>query len=95
MTNSMAQFEPHPDARPYGDIVAMKDWQDARQQWVVVICQVFENPDGRQGIVIYDVGSAETQVEADDWARETIAAKPWERAHDGEELSKGDRNEPR
>lgn len=65
-------------AEPLTPIVAMKDWNDEKQRWIGTICQAFRYPDGTEGIVVYDVESAETQVEIDDWARESMRDKPWD-----------------
>lgn len=65
-------------AEPLTGIVAMKDWDDGKQRWIGTVCQAFRYPDGTEGIVVYDVGSAETQVEIDDWARHSIKTRPWE-----------------
>lgn len=65
-------------AEPLTGVVAMKDWNDEKQCWIGTVCQAFRYPDGTEGIVVYDVGSAETQVEIDDWARHSIRTKPWE-----------------
>ncbi len=66
-------------AEPLTGIVAMKYWNDTKQRWIGTVCQAFRYKDGAEGIVVYDVGSAETQVEIDDWARRSMAEKPWER----------------
>jgi hypothetical protein len=67
------------NAEPLTGIVAMKDWNDLKQCWIGTVCQVFRYSDGTEGIVVYDVGRAETQVEIDDWARLSLETKPWER----------------
>lgn len=66
-------------ATPLTGIVGMKDWNDEEQCWIGTVCQAFRYPDGTEGIVVYDVGRAETQVEIDDWARNSIATRPWDR----------------
>jgi hypothetical protein len=66
-------------AKPLTEIVAMKAWNDEKQCWIGTVCQAFRYLDGTEGIVVYDVGRAETQVEIDDWARESLATKPWQR----------------
>lgn len=72
-------FEPHPAAEPVTPIVCMKKWLDDKQRWMGVVCQAVKNPNGEEGIIVYDVNTAETQVEIDDWADDSIATKPWER----------------
>jgi hypothetical protein len=61
-------------------IVAMKNWDDEKQKWLGVICQVRRDENGKEFIQIYDVKSADTQVEIDDWARNSIATEPWNKA---------------
>jgi hypothetical protein len=65
-------------AEPLTGVVAMKDWNDEKQYWIATVCQAFRYADGTEGIVVYDVGHAETQVEIDDWTRNSLATKPWE-----------------
>lgn len=69
-------------AEPLTSIVAMKDWNDGKQCWIGTVCQAFRYADGTEGIVVYDVGRADTQVEIDDWARTSLRDKLWERDTD-------------
>lgn len=63
-------------AEPLAGIVAMKDWNDQKQCWIGTVCQAFRYAVGTEGILVYDVGSAETQVEIDDWAKDSMTRKP-------------------
>ena len=67
-------------AEPLTDIVAMKVWNDKKRCWIGTICQAFKYSDGTEGIVVYDVGRAETQIEIDDWACDSLETKPWEKS---------------
>lgn len=69
-----------PVAKVLTGVVAMKDWNEQKQCWIGTVCQAFLYLDGTEGIVVYDVGHAETQVEIDDWGRNSIATKPWEKS---------------
>lgn len=60
------------------EIVGMKNWSDEKQEWHGVICQV-RNDAGKDFIQIYDVGRGKTQVEIDDWIRDSLATRPWEK----------------
>lgn len=60
------------------EILGMKNWNDKKQRWDAVICQVRKDDDGKEFVQIYDVGHAETQVEVEDWIRNCLATKPWE-----------------
>ncbi len=64
--------------KPLTGLVCIKNWDDERQRWVGVVCQVLV-VNGEQGIVVHDINTAETQVEIDDWGKETIATRPWEK----------------
>lgn len=68
-------------AQPITEIVTMKNWNDRKQRWDGVACQAFRLADGSETIVIYDVGSAETQVGIDDWGRASIRDRPWEKSN--------------
>jgi hypothetical protein len=59
-------------------IVGMKNWDDEKQCWVAVICQIMLDDKGKEFIQVYDVERARTQIEIDDWIRYAIATKPWE-----------------
>ena len=59
------------------DIVGMKNWNDEKQRWDGVICQVRRDDNGKEFIQIYDVGTAETQVGINDWIKETLIMRPW------------------
>jgi len=61
------------------DILGMKNWSDEKQCWMGVICQIRKDESGNEFIQIYDVKSAELQVQIDDWIKESIATKPWEK----------------
>ena len=65
-----------PELMPASDIIGMKNWDDEKQCWIGVICQVMV-VDGKESVHVYDVERAETQVEIDDWIKEAIATKPW------------------
>jgi len=67
------------EGEPLTPMVAVKRWDDAKQAWLGVICQCFRDSEGREGIVVYDVGMADTQVEIDDWCEEALRTKPWEK----------------
>jgi hypothetical protein len=58
------------------EIVGMKHWNDEKQCWDGVVCQA-RRKDGKEFVLVYDVGSAETQVEIDDFLRHSIATEPW------------------
>lgn len=60
------------------EVVGMKNWSDEKQRWHGVICQVRVDGDGEEFVQVYDVGSAETQVEIEDWLRDSIATRPWD-----------------
>lgn len=60
-------------------VICMKNWDDEKQCWVGIVCQAFRALDGKEGIVVYDVGTADTQVEIDDWGVNSIATRPWEK----------------
>jgi hypothetical protein len=65
-------------ATPTGEIVGVKNWSDERQCWVVAICQVTREADGSEKVYLLDIECADTQVEIDDWIRQSIATRPWE-----------------
>jgi len=70
------------------EIFGMKNWNDAKQRWDGVICQVRRDDAGKEFIQIYDVGTAETQVEIDDWIKETLILRPWLRSSLSNDISK-------
>lgn len=65
-------------ATPLTPTVAMKNWNEKKRRWDGVICQAFRYPDGSEGIVVYDVGTAKTESELDVWAEGALEARAWE-----------------
>ncbi len=61
------------------DWLGIKNWDDKKQCWIGVVCRIEVDDKGEEGIVVADVGSAQTQVEIDDWIGKSLAEKPWER----------------
>jgi hypothetical protein len=59
--------------------VALKTWNDEHQCWVGIITMALVNKDGEEQLLMLDFGSAETQVEIDDWADEAMFMKRWEK----------------
>ncbi len=66
------------------EIVGMKHWDDAKRRWHGVICQVRRDDEGKEFIQVYDVGAAATQVEIEDWIKNSIATEPWNLRADAE-----------
>ena len=64
-------------ATAISEIVGMKNWDDAKQRWIGVICQIMADENGKEFVQVYDVASAETQTEIDDLIKKSIATKPW------------------
>lgn len=62
------------------EIVGMKNWDDKKRRWCGVICQVRLDDAGKEFVQVYDVMSAETQVEIDDSIKQSIATRPWEKS---------------
>lgn len=72
-------LERMPDgATPKSELTGVKNWDDSKQRWIGVVVQIIERADGQECLLVYDVMSAETQVEIDDKLREAIFLKPWE-----------------
>jgi hypothetical protein len=61
------------------ELVGMKNWDDEKQCWIGVICQIVQGADGKESIHVFDVERADTQVEIDDWIVGAIKTKPWEK----------------
>lgn len=70
------------------EIIGMKHWDDAKRCWHGVVCQVRRDDAGKEFIQVYDVGAAETQIEIDDWIRNSLATEPWNKNADAEIVGK-------
>ena len=68
-----------PGSKPKSPLVGMKNWSDEKQSWHGVVCRVMEDASGKEFVAVFDIGSAATQVEIDDWIKESIRDKPWEK----------------
>lgn len=68
---------------PVSDIVGIKNWDDSRQCWIGVICQVMKDKAGKESVQVYDVLTAETQVEIDDLIADSVIDRPWEKSDVG------------
>ena len=62
---------------PVCDIVGIRNWNDKKQRWDGVVCQVMKDHKGREFVEVYDVLSADTKVEIDDLIAQSIRTKPW------------------
>lgn len=68
---------------PVTEIIGVKNWNDEKQCWIGVICQVMKDSAGKEIIVVMDIETAGTQVEIDDAIRRSLETRPWEKEGDG------------
>lgn len=73
MSDDIKPLEGYPS-----DYIGMKNWSDEKQCWVGVVCRIELDDKGEERITVYDVGTAETQVQIGDWIKNSIATRPWE-----------------
>lgn len=59
--------------------IGTKVWCDATQRWLGAVVEVDQN---NHAVMVLDIGTAETQIEIDDWITESIRTKPWLIAED-------------
>lgn len=62
---------------PVTPIVGMVNWNDRKNRWDGVVCQVVKDSKGKESILVLDVMHAETEDELSQLLEQSIATRPW------------------